>query len=119
MLYEGGVAWLPHISWRFDKNWKAQHGEVPWVVRPPSEYIREHVYLSTYPLEALPTGQLAQLIEMAEVQERLLFAGNYPHQELGDPRAMLDDVPPGLHSGLLGENARRLYGGRLLASNRA
>ena len=33
VLYEGGVFWLPHIMWRFDKNWKAQRSETPWVKR--------------------------------------------------------------------------------------
>jgi predicted TIM-barrel fold metal-dependent hydrolase len=113
VLYESGVGWLPHVTWRFDKNWRAQHGEVPWLRRPPSAYLREHVYVTTYPLEALPPGQLGQLIEMAEAGERLLFAGNYPHQELGDPREMLAEIPPALHRRVMAENAAGLYGPRL------
>ena len=36
VLYEGGVFWLPHMMWRFDKNWKAQRAETPWVQELPS-----------------------------------------------------------------------------------
>ncbi len=53
VLYEGGVFWLPHIMWRFDKNWKAQRSETPWVKEPPSAYILRHFYSSTYPLEMI------------------------------------------------------------------
>lgn len=117
VLYESGLAWLPHLSWRFDKNWRAQHGEVPWLRRPPSEYIREHIYMTTYPLEALPPERLGQLVEMAGAEDRLLFAGNYPHQELGDPIEMLAGVPRALHRRVMAENAVALYGERLLAPN--
>src|SRR5215510_4135091 len=54
VLYDGGVFWLPHVMWRFDKNWKAQRSETPWVKLPPSRYILDHFYLTSYPLEAAP-----------------------------------------------------------------
>jgi uncharacterized protein len=117
VLYEGGIGWLPHITWRFDKNWKAQHGEVPWLRRPPSDYIDEHVFLTTYPLEKLAPGQLGQLVEMGRVEGRLLFAGNFPNQELGDPVEMLADLPEALRRRVMAENALALYGQRLIAPN--
>ena len=54
VLYEGGIFWLPHVMWRFDKNWKAQRAETPWVKERPSAYILRHFYSTTYPLEAAP-----------------------------------------------------------------
>ena|GEM_PF-6366486 len=33
---EGGILWLPHLMWRFDKTWKAQRTETPWVLQPRS-----------------------------------------------------------------------------------
>ena len=45
VLIEGGVSWLVPIMWRFDKNWKALRMTVPWLDRPPSEIVYEHVTL--------------------------------------------------------------------------
>jgi predicted TIM-barrel fold metal-dependent hydrolase len=118
VLCEGGVLWLPHLMWRFDKNWKAQRSETPWVKRPPSAYIREHFYATTYPLEAMPDPRdLEEVLAMIDGDERLLFAGNYPDWALGDPWAMLVDVPEAMRRRVLVDNALALYGERLLAPN--
>jgi predicted TIM-barrel fold metal-dependent hydrolase len=118
VLYEAGVFWLPHIMWRFDKNWKAQRSETPWVKRPPSEYILEHFYLTTYPLEAAPRPEyLHQVLEMFDAEHKLLFSSRYPDWTLGDPFEMLDDLPELIRSRVMSENAAILYGARLHASN--
>ena len=41
----------PALLWRLDAYWKALRSEVPWVKRPPSEYVREHVRLASQPIE--------------------------------------------------------------------
>jgi predicted TIM-barrel fold metal-dependent hydrolase len=118
VLYEGGVAWLPHIMWRFDKNWKAQRAEAPWLQRPPSSYILEHFSSTTYPLEALPDPQyLRQILEMVEAERTLLFSSNYPHWEYGDPFDMIRDIPDAMRRRVLVENALAVYGERLLVPN--
>ena len=33
VIAEGGIAWLPDVMWRLDKNWEALRDEVPWVKR--------------------------------------------------------------------------------------
>lgn len=114
ILYEGGIFWLPHIMWRFDKNWKAQRSETPWVKERPSTYILRHFYHTTYPLELSSADELAAVLEMVEGQRTLLFASNYPNWELGDPFAMLDGVPTALRRRVLVENALAVYGERLL-----
>ena len=119
VLYEGGVTWLPHIMWRFDKNWKAQRSEAPWLRQPPSSYILEHFYSTSYPLEAVPSAQqFHQILEMVEAERTLLFASNYPNWEFGDPFEMIRDVPEAMRRRVLVENARDVYGERLLAANR-
>jgi predicted TIM-barrel fold metal-dependent hydrolase len=116
ILYESGVFWLPHLLWRFDKNWKAQRSETPWVKQPPSRYILDHVYLTTYPLEAAPDPRyLHQVLEMIEADRTLLFSSNYPGWELGDPFEMVRDVPPALRWRVMSGNALAVYGERLLA----
>jgi uncharacterized protein len=117
VLYEGGIAWLPHIMWRFDKNWKAQRAETPWLQQPPSSAILEHFYSATYPLEALPRPQFQQILDMVEAERTLLFSSNYPNWEYGDPFAMLRDIPDSMRSRVLVENALAVYGERLLTPN--
>jgi uncharacterized protein len=116
VLYDAGVFWLPHVMWRFDKNWKAQRSETPWVKRAPSSYIRDHFYLTTYPLEAAPDPKyLHQVFDMIEAQRRLLFSSNFPNWELGDPFEMVRDVPESMQRRVMVDNALALYGERLLA----
>jgi predicted TIM-barrel fold metal-dependent hydrolase len=118
VLYEGGILWLPHLMWRFDKNWKAQRTETPWVLRPPSAYILEHFSSTTYPLEAAPSPTyLQQALEMMDGRRTLLFAGNYPHWQYGDPFNMLEGIPEELHRAILVDNALAVYGERLLGAN--
>lgn len=114
VLYEGGLFWLPHIMWRFDKNWKAQRSETPWVQEPPSAYILRHVYSTTYPLEAAGAAALGQVLAMIAAERTLLFASNYPHWLYGDPFAMVADIPAAIERRVMVENARALYGDRLL-----
>lgn len=119
VLYEGGICWLPHVMWRFDKNWKAQRSETPWVKERPSASILRHVYSSTYPLEAVPNpAYLHQVLEMIEGERTLLFASAYPDTDYGDPFAVLDDVPASLVRRVSVENALAVYGDRVLAPHR-
>jgi predicted TIM-barrel fold metal-dependent hydrolase len=117
VLYEGGVFWLPHVMWRFDKNWKAQRAETPWVKEAPSVEILRHFYSTTYPLEAAPAAALHQTLRIVEAERTLLFAGNYPNWELGDPRQMIQDLPEALRRPVLVDNACAVYGDRLFAAH--
>jgi uncharacterized protein len=118
VLYEGGIFWLPHIMWRFDKNWKAQRSETPWVRERPSAYILRHFYHTTYPLEVSSQEELAEVLEMVEGERTLLFSGNYPNWELGDPFGMIEGLPAALRRRVLVENALAVYGERLLRSHK-
>jgi predicted TIM-barrel fold metal-dependent hydrolase len=118
VLYEGGIFWLPHLMWRFDKNWKGQRGDVPWVKEPPSHYLRRHLWSTLYPLEeARQPAQLERMLRLVDAEHRLLFATNYPHWEYGDPFEQLSLLPSNLHQRVLADNALALYGKRLLAAN--
>src|SRR5262245_59484734 len=118
VLCEGGLAWLPHIVWRFTKNFKAVRAEAPWLTRLPSEYIVEHFRLTTYPLEDLPGEHaLERVLEMIHGDRTVLFSSNFPYQEYGDAFEMLGDLPERLRRRIMVENALDAYGERLLAPN--
>lgn len=89
ILVEAGFAWLPALSWRLDKLWGRMRDEIPHVTRPPSELIREHVWLTTQPMEE-PEPREHLLDTIAWIGwENLLFATDYPHWDFDDPARAL------------------------------
>jgi len=50
VLIECGFGWPPTLGGRLDKHWKHMKREVPHLSRAPSEYMREHVYVTTQPM---------------------------------------------------------------------
>ncbi len=112
VLVEGGFGWLPHLMWRLDKNFKALRSTLPWLKRLPSEYIIEHIRVTTQPIEEPETPQhLLQLFEMIHAEKTLCFASDFPHWDFDDPRRVF---PPRMEQNLKARifysNAAELYG---------
>ena len=105
------MAWLPALMWRLDAEWKALRTEVPWVRRRPSEYLRDHVRLSTQPLERPEDDRhLLQMLEMMEAEHVLMFASDYPHWDFDSPTHAFPKLPETIHRRIFSENARAWYG---------
>jgi predicted TIM-barrel fold metal-dependent hydrolase len=111
VLLEGGFGWLPPLIWRLNKNWKGLRREVPWVRRLPGDIIREHVRLSTQPMEEPEHPQhFHALLEMIGSDEMLLFATDYPHWDFDSPdQAFPVALPPELERKIYAENARAVF----------
>ena len=110
-LIEGGFAWLPPLMWRLDRSWMKLRDEVPDLKRLPSEYVREHFWLSTQPMEEPPKGEyFEQLLDQLDLDDRLMFATDYPHWDFDSPeRAFPVDLGPERKTKIMAENARALY----------
>jgi predicted TIM-barrel fold metal-dependent hydrolase len=110
VFVEGGVCWLPHVMWRLDKNWKGLRAEVPWLKRPPSEYILEHVRFTTQPLEEPKRFEhLLQIFEMIDAGRTVMYSSDYPHWDFDPPRMLAGRLPEPLRSRIMFETARELY----------
>lgn len=110
VMIEAGFGWMPSLGWRLDKNWKRMKDEVPHLKKAPSEYMREHIWVSTQPMEE--AEQPEHLIEVMDWVgwDRIMFASDYPHWDFDDP---LTAMPPSLNeerrAKIFSENARALY----------
>lgn len=108
---EGGIAWLPHLMWRMDKNYKSLRSSVPWLKRRPSEYVREHLRLTTQPIEEPDDpGHIAQIFEMIGAEDIVMFSSDYPHWDFDNPNMSLPPLPKEARRRILAQNAAELYG---------
>ena len=90
VLIEGGFAWLPSLMWRLDTHWTAAASEVPHLTRPPSEYVREHFWVTTQPIEEPPDpAHLLAVFDNMGGTDRMMFATDYPHWDFDAPRRAL------------------------------
>lgn len=110
-LIESGVTWLPSLIWRFDKEWKGLRRQTPWVRRLPSDYIREHVRLTTQPWDAPDEISTLQIIEEIASDDLLMFSTDYPHWHVDTPEEALPpaSLPEALVAKIMRENARAFY----------
>ena len=84
VLIEAGFGWLPALGWRLDSTGSGWR-EVPHLKRAPSEYIREHFWVSTQPMEE-PEHPDHLIDAMRWIGcDRILFASDYPHWDFDDP----------------------------------
>lgn len=112
-MIECGVAWVPSLMWRFDKDWRGCRMEVPWLDRPPSEIIRDHFRFTTQPIEEPDNPEhLAQTIAHMGSDDMLMFATDYPHWDFDAPDMALQPLrlEPELERKIFAKNAAAWYG---------
>ena len=111
VLIEGGAAWLPSLLWRCDCDYKGLRREVPWLRRLPSEYVAEHVWLTTQPLEISPRReQIVELLSWMNGADRLVYSSDYPHWDADEIKHISTQLPQSWHRKVFFENAMKLYG---------
>lgn len=111
VMIEGGFAWAPALCWRMDKHWERQRGETPHVKRPPSEYVRQHFWFTTQPIEEPDNPEhLADIMDWIG-WDRLMISTDYPHWDFDDPRqAFKFRLSDEQRRKVFGANAKELYG---------
>ena len=99
---------LPALLWRMDANFKSLRKETPWLKRLPSEYARDHIRMSTQPLENPDNkDHLWAVLEAIDGKHTLLFASDYPHWDFDDPTKI--PLPPAWRENVFELNARKVY----------
>jgi predicted TIM-barrel fold metal-dependent hydrolase len=114
-LIEGGFGWVPYVAGRLDRIYPALRREVPHLKKLPSEYLREHFYFSTQPIEEPPDRRhFEEMLAMVDGAHRVLFASDFPHWDFDNPLTVLHGLAPDLRRRICVDNVLDLYGERLL-----
>jgi predicted TIM-barrel fold metal-dependent hydrolase len=110
VIQEGGWSWVAPFLWRFDRAFEQLRAEVPHLQRRPSEYIREHYWFTTQPIEEPERPeQFGQALAALGMSDRLLFSSDYPHWDFDPPSALPTSLNADLRRAILHGNALALY----------
>jgi predicted TIM-barrel fold metal-dependent hydrolase len=112
VLAEGGLSWAASLMWRLDRIWQGMRKHEPHLTVAPSQVIREHFAFTTQPLdEPAKPEHLAQVLEHIGMDDRVLFASDYPHWDFDDPNRVLPSATVGgeLRERILSQNAENLF----------
>jgi predicted TIM-barrel fold metal-dependent hydrolase len=111
LISGAGVAWMPSVLWRFDTDYAAYRRETPWLDVPPSEYLRRHVRICTYPLDVTARPeQLTQFLRAFRgLEDLLVFGSGYPGWDTDSPESIADRIPDEWRDKILRENAQALF----------
>jgi predicted TIM-barrel fold metal-dependent hydrolase len=112
ILEEGGITWANPLIWSLDAGWSLLREELPHLERPPSEYVRDHFWFTTQPIEEpADPRHLVQALEHLGMDDRIMFATDYPHWDFDSPtQALPRELPEELRAKIMAGNACRLYG---------
>ena len=107
MFAEYGFLWVASLFYRLDRTWRGLRHEVPWVRKPPSEYLHERFLFTTQPCdEPDDPRELETLISMLG-HDVLCFSTDYPHWDNDMPAGTLQMLPPAARQAVFYANAAR------------
>ena len=106
---ESGFTWLPTLMWHMDKSWRGMRAETPWLDRPPSEFIREHVRFTLQPMDAPDARRLARTLAHVGDDNLLLFSTDYPHWQFDGLAAMPEGLPDETRRRIMIDNPLATY----------
>jgi uncharacterized protein len=110
VFVEGAFTWAMPVIWRMDKIWEARKRDLPLVRRRPSEYVRDHIFFTTQPLETPEQGgDLKTYLEWMDPSDLLMFSSDYPHWTFDDPSWAAKRFPDDAHDRIMYLNAIELH----------
>jgi len=108
---ESGLAWVPFVMQRLDDQFLMRPSEAPHLKRLPSEYMRDHCWYTTQPMESHNLKALECTLDMIKADTQLLYASDWPHFDFDLP-SEITDLPflsEQAKKNILGLNAARIF----------
>lgn len=108
---ESGLAWLPFLMQRLDDQFLMRQSEAPLLKRMPSDYMREHCWYSSQPMEKSNLKATELTLEMINADSQLLYSSDWPHFDFDTPGTIFDlpFLSEDSKRNILGRNATRIF----------
>ena len=120
-LIELAWSWVVPFAWRMDHAYELMRDEVSHLPRKPSEYLAEHFWFSSQPMEEPEQLEwfdgVYQLFEDT-VGDKLMYSSDYPHWDFDEPTNLPATLPLETRRKILGKTASKLYSIPLRANGR-
>jgi uncharacterized protein len=105
--------WLAELCWKMDASWKAGRRNAPWLTKPPTDYVLDHVRVTWDPVGALSGATELAELEMGHAERTLCFGSGDPGNPSMAPSQFAPLADPALRERVLRENALETFGDRL------
>lgn len=108
---ESGLAWIPALMQRLDDQYLMRQSEAPLLKKMPSDYMREHCWYTSQPMERSNLKALEVAFEMINAETQLLYSSDWPHFDFDSPSVIFDlpFLSEAAKRNILGLNAARLF----------
>jgi predicted TIM-barrel fold metal-dependent hydrolase len=108
---EGGIAWVPWLAMRLDKEYSERRTDVPLLKERPSHYLQQ-MFFATQPIEEPERmADMALLMQLFDGENCVVFASDWPHHDFDHPDKVLQiPISDEAKRKIMGGNAARLLG---------
>ena len=108
---EGGIAWVPWLGMRLDKEYSERRRDVPLLTERPSHYL-QRMFFATQPIEEPEhLADMATLMGLFNGENNVVFASDWPHHDFDHPDKVLQiPLSDEAKAKVMGLNAARLLG---------
>jgi predicted TIM-barrel fold metal-dependent hydrolase len=110
VFLEQGITWIPWMMGRMDLTYERRGHELEWLDRKPSEYLTDHFYFGTQPLEEpAGVGNMLKIFEMIDAKNTLMYSTDFPHFDFDFPSVLtIPEMDEETERAIFGENAIRV-----------
>jgi predicted TIM-barrel fold metal-dependent hydrolase len=107
IFQESGIAWIPWVRARMDKNYERRKHALPHLSKKPSEYLQENFFVGTQPVEdAAGINNMRRLFEMIDAENMLVYTSDFPHYDFDYPSVLtIPKFPEETERKIFGANA--------------
>jgi predicted TIM-barrel fold metal-dependent hydrolase len=107
---DGAFDLIAPLLWRTTKDWMALRSELPWIVRPPLEYLSGHARFILHSSDGpLDPSDFDRFLELTHLSSTLLYGSGYPRWDHFTLQAAQSRVPLHYQDHVFGGAAAELY----------